>query len=211
MQTQSSAISTRWAKARQFFWTAALSCGLMALLLMGGVHATQAQDTDLLAQRASEVEGASSEAVSEGPVEPARIPLKVTSPIWIENFGVQCANLLESGSKQVRSATLQNIVFFATHNSNVIDFSKTWPKLFEVYERDPVEEHRIMAATALHAMALSRPAPGNDLMMERLYKLVHEERSKRVRRHTLHVLADYHRRQGRKLYIDSWLYRTTVR
>lgn len=210
MQTRTSTTSPRYANAYLFFRNAVLSWGLAVLLLMGNVPTAQAQSADLLAQGLAE-EIANTEIASTSSDELARIPLKVASATWLKNFGAQCAEQLASDNDHIRSSTLQNVVYFATNNSDVIDFSKTQPELFTVYAHDPVEAHRIMAATALHAIALSQPAPGNDYIMENLNTLMYEERSKRVRRHTLNVLADYYKRQGKKLYVDSWLYITTMR
>jgi hypothetical protein len=123
---------------------------------------------------------------------------------WRTNFGEQAAHLLRSGSEATRSMMLQNVVHLAASDPSEIDLSAAAPALLDIYARSPNEGHRFMAATALHGIAKQ-----NNMvvpMMETLGELLTDERSPRVREHTLNVLVDYASHLGEPLPVSHEVY-----
>lgn len=123
---------------------------------------------------------------------------------WRTNFGEQATDLLRSRVEATRSMMLQNLVHFAASETHDLDLSGAAPALLDIYAQSPSEAHRIMAATALAGIARhdDTVAP----MMKTLSELLEDERSPRVREHTLNVLLDYASHRGERLVLSHELY-----
>ena len=84
-----------------------------------------------------------------------------------------------------REASLQNIIYLATHYGDQIRFDRATTKLYRLYRFDRNEQVRIMALVALHAI-------GKESSMRALSTRVQVERPERVRRLTAAAVKSYY-------------------
>jgi hypothetical protein len=105
-------------------------------------------------------------------------------PEWTEVFGEQVRVLLESGDMHRQENAMLLILRYEQQSELDIDFRPAVPALFEIYESDAQEGHRLLALSTLEAIG------GEDTLQE-LAERVRERRidSDRVRDHTLRVLT----------------------
>lgn len=105
-------------------------------------------------------------------------------PKWTEAFGDQVRMLLESNDMHRQENAMLLILRYEKQSELNIDFRPAVPALFEIYESDAKEGHRLLALSTLDAIG------GEDTLQE-LAKRVRERRidSDRVREHTLRVLT----------------------
>ena len=110
------------------------------------------------------------------------------SPAWWNALGRQLTLLLDVPYDQVNTATLQNVIFFATHHREKVQLNDAAPRLLDVYRKHEQAAFRMMALAALHAI-------GDEGAMQQLNRVVEREPSDRVRRATLAALNDHYHRK----------------
>ncbi|HMB92354.1 MAG TPA: hypothetical protein VKP65_15990 [Rhodothermales bacterium] len=108
-------------------------------------------------------------------------------PSWWKKQRKEHTRLLKSSNEAYKGRALQNIVFFALYYPEQVDFTRAIPRLLEIYRSDENEGYRIIALVAVHAI-------GNRKAMDQIRRHVSQERSERVRRHTLLALADFYKK-----------------
>lgn len=108
-------------------------------------------------------------------------------PVWVQHFGEQLSQELESPVEEVRHQALQHAAYFASFYGDQIDLSAALPNLLEIYRQDGDEACRLLAVAAIHAI-------GDEPTMRAVRKMtgVWEDPSMRVRLVTLAALADYY-------------------
>ncbi len=107
------------------------------------------------------------------------------SAAWWNALGRQLTLSVDVPLEQVRPATLQNLIFFATHHRKKVKLNDAAPRLLDVYRNHEQEAFRIMALAALHAIA-------DEAAMQKLYGALPYEHSNRVRRLTVAALNDHY-------------------
>lgn len=117
------------------------------------------------------------------------INLSTMSAEWWKRLIKQHGRMLRSSDEELREQALRNLIFFASNYPEHANLRRVTPRLYKIYRFDKKEEHRILALVALHAT-------GNEMIMERFREHVANEQSERVRKLTLHALADYYEKAG---------------
>lgn len=105
--------------------------------------------------------------------------------VWWGRLEMQLADALESPISQVKVQTMRHIIFFAANYPDKVDMGLSVPKLLDIYDYGEKEELRVLALAAIDAV-------GEEYAMQHLVAKVEREKSKRVHRLTMAVLADYY-------------------
>lgn len=73
-------------------------------------------------------------------------------PAWVETFGKQLAESLDSDNDAMKKQALQHIAYFANFYEGELDLSDAIPSLVELYRNDDDADVRLFAVVALHAI-----------------------------------------------------------
>lgn len=108
-------------------------------------------------------------------------------PVWVQHFGDQLGQDLDSPVETIRHQALQHTAYFASFYGAQLDLTATLPRLLEIYQRDENEACRLLAVAAIHAI-------GDEAAMREVRKMtgVLKDPSMRVQLVTLAALADYY-------------------
>ena len=123
-----------------------------------------------------------SKTLNEAPVS----SLAGRSVAFKENLDKQLATSLTSPMEGVREAAIKNIITLATLHREAITLKRVVPELLIISRFDEDENFRLMAVSALHALA-------DPYGMRRLREEASEETSPKVYRFKMAVLGAYYR------------------
>ncbi|MFT5144618.1 MAG: hypothetical protein ACI80V_002863 [Rhodothermales bacterium] len=128
----------------------------------------------------------------------AQVPVLATNPIqeyiadaeasrsgvWWGALSAQLNLEAERPVEDVDQATLQNIIFFATHHRDRLDIRSAATALTEVYRAHPEPAFRMMALAALNAI-------GDTAGMEEVLRSYREQSSETVRNMSVAALREH--------------------
>jgi len=106
-------------------------------------------------------------------------------PRWTQSFDQQLQKLLSTDDRERVDKAMQLIMHFERNEDIHIDLTPVIPCLFRIYESESYDDgRRLLALATLEAI-------GGNLVMQRLAERLRSgrERSKRVEKQTLRVLA----------------------
>src|SRR5690606_3343233 len=108
------------------------------------------------------------------------------SSAWWNALGRQLTLSIDVPVEEVDDASLQNIIYFATHFRKEVRLNDAVPYLSNILKEHPKVEVRIMAGVALHAIHSATA-------IEALREALPNESSERVRKLARAAVADYYR------------------
>lgn len=104
------------------------------------------------------------------------------SSIWKETVDEQLVRLLRSSQEGVRADAMRLIIELNARYGEALDLRRCAPRLLHLAKEAPVENHRILALTALYEVR-------SDETLQQLSRAIPLLSSGRVRQHALRILA----------------------